>query len=138
MCKDMRKDDLAYYKIDKITNIKLLDIAAADINSIDSFTNGINNAVLSNSLPYMFSDRPKNVELELDDEYGVDTVIDWFGKGVKFSHTDDGKIKAQLKVSLLAMKYWALQYVDVAKVVSPKELRLDIKLELEKGLEKYK
>lgn len=137
MCKDMRKDDLAYYKIDKITNIKLLDIAAADINSIDSFTNGINNAVLSNSLPYMFSDRPKNVELIVNDAAGIDCVVDWFGKSAKFVNLADGTFKATMKVSLLAMRYWALQYVDVVKVVSPKELKMDIKNELEKGLQKY-
>ncbi|MCR4874274.1 MAG: WYL domain-containing protein [Clostridia bacterium] len=137
MCKDMRKNDLAYYKIDKITNIKLLDIAAEDINTIESFNNGINNSVLSNALPYMFSDRPKNVDLIVNDEAGVDCVVDWFGKNAKFLKLPDGKYRVTVKVSLLAMRYWALQYVDVIKVIAPKELKMDIKNELEKGLKNY-
>ena len=128
---------LTYYKIDKMRNIEILDDDCDDINTLPSFTHGVNNQVLSDALPYMFSDPPKTIKIELKKDEFIDTVIDWFGTKVKLYRGENGKYIAELKSSPKAMKYWALQYVDETKVLTPPELVLDIKEELQKGLDYY-
>ena len=56
MCQNSSKHRLSYYKIDKIRNIEILDANSDDINDLPSFSHGVNNEVLSDSLPYVFSD----------------------------------------------------------------------------------
>ena len=137
MSKNMERGTLTYYKIDKITNMKILDKCADDINTLPSFTHGVNNMVLSDALPYMFSDKPENIQIELKTPETADAICDWFGHRVKFMTGKDNRIIACVKSSPLAMKYWALQYVDVAKIISPSHLVNDVKRELQLGLDYY-
>ncbi len=137
MSQNSHRHALTYYKIDKIRNIEILDVNSDDINDLPSFTHGVNNQVLSDALPYMFSDAPKTIRIELKKDEFIDTVIDWFGTKVKLSRGTNGKYVVELKSSPLAMKYWALQYVDEAKVLTPPELVQDVKEELKKGLAYY-
>ena len=137
MCKNMYHGSLTYYKIDKMTNMKKLDVYADDINTLPSFTHGVNNSILSDALPYMFSDKPENIQLELNGPYAADVVWDWFGSKVKFTKGKDDKTIACLKSSKLAMKYWALQFYDVVKVISPIDLVEDIKKALSDAVNMY-
>ncbi len=137
MSKNMERGSLSYYKIDKITNMKILNKKADDINTLPSFFHGVDDEVLSDALPYMFSDVPCKVVVELKDKSMVDVMFDWFGKKVNFIEKSNGHIVATCKSSPLAMKYWALQYIDEAKVISPASLVLDIKNELKRAIENY-
>ena len=136
MCQNMDLKALSYYKIDKIKNIKILDEKSEDINNLKSFTHGVNDEILSNALPYLFSDVPVNVKLKVISESAIDYLVDWFGISVKFLRGNNS-LYATVKVSQLAMKYWALQYINDIEVVSPYELRASIQNELEQGCKRY-
>ncbi len=133
MCKNMERQALTYYKIDKIMNVKILDKYSDDINTLPSFNNGINNKVLSSALPYMFSDIPVQAEVKVLNNYGIDLMVDWFGKEVKFTQKKDNTLYATIKVSPQAMKYFALQYMSDIQVVAPQSLIEGIREELNHG-----
>ena len=137
MCQNTSKHRLSYYKIDKIQNIEILDANSDDINDLPSFSHGVNNEVLSDSLPYVFSDPPQIVKIECKDDHFIDTIYDWFGTKVRVYRGENGKLIAEVKSSLNAMKYWALQYIDAARVVAPIELVQTVKNELKQGLAYY-
>ncbi len=141
MCQYVKggKGELRYFRIDKMFNTRKVENQHADdINRLPIFHNGINFEVISNSLPYMFSDAPKPVTIRIDDEKVADDIFDWFGPKVKFKEDPDhpGMYLATIKVSPMAMHYWALQYIDHVEVVHPSDVRDEIKKSLQKALNK--
>ena len=141
MCQYVKngRGELRYFRLDKMINTKIVDEPAIDINRLPTFKNGINYEVISNSLPYMFSDAPKPVTIRIDNKNVADDIFDWFGPKVKFKEDPEhpGMYLSTIKVSPMAMHYWALQYIDHVEVLSPIDLREDIKQSLQKGLNKY-
>ena len=85
----------------------------------------------------MYTDKAEMVEFYAR-EAMLSQIIDWFGKNIEIEKVEERKIKVRVKVSLDAMKYWALQYVNYVEIISPSKLREKIKESLLKGIEKYK
>ena len=74
---------IQYYRLDRITDMEILGDSLTPIKSLKGYENGIDYKRFSRSMPYMFYDEPKTVEM-LVDEWAIDYVIDWFGKDVYF------------------------------------------------------
>ena len=136
-----KKDNLAYFKLDKMVNIRILEnVKAANINTLPSFTHGINDQVLHDYLPYPFSDKPVEITLDLKEKTtaaGIDTLCEWFGDNLTFSDCSNGRVRARVKASPNAMCFFCLQYIDMFKVVTPASLAAQIKDKLERGLSDY-
>ena len=47
---------MSYFRLDKITNIRMLDEPATELRTIEGYKNGIDYKRFSSALPYMFSD----------------------------------------------------------------------------------
>ena len=127
---------IGFYRLDKITDMVILPDTATPLKSVEGYENGINYREIASSLPYMFSDKIERVEF-LADEWAVDQIVDWFGDNAKIEKAGD-KLKVWVNVSLNAMEYWAMQYLNAVEIISPQSLRDKIKENLEKGIEKYK
>ena len=136
MAQSERWHNLSYYRVDHITNMKIVDKPLTPINTLEGFATGINYKELSSSLPYMYADKPQLVEMVADISI-TDQIIDWFGTDVRLSQLDENKIKVQLKASLNAMEYWAMQYINFVEVTRPIELREKIKNNLNLAQKKY-
>jgi len=137
MSKDHEKQKLVYFKLDKMQNITITNKAAESINTLNSFYHGINDKVLFDALPYLFSDKPTEIILELIDNSAIDIIGDWFGDNAKFTDCINGRKRVKIKASANAMKYWALQYMDIVKVISPEPLKQEIIKSLKKSASEY-
>lgn len=135
MARNERWKNMAFYRIDHITNIEIIDTPLVDVRTVEGYASGINYKELSSSLPYMFTDKPQNIVFYASPTI-IDDVIDWFGYDVKIQEQGE-KYKITAKVSPLAMEYWALQYLNAVEIVSPVELRQKIKQDLLDALKKY-
>lgn len=62
---------ISYFRLDRITNIELLEDVATDLRSIDGYKNGIDYKRFSSALPYMFSDEPEQITFAIDDEWMI-------------------------------------------------------------------
>lgn len=129
--------NISFYRLDKITEIEIIDQPTVPIKSLDGYKNGINYKELSTARPYMFTDKPEKVVISAK-KWMMDDIVDWFGKDVKVSTIDDENIKVELIVSPTAMKFWALQYGENAEVLAPEHLRNEIRQSIEQMCEKYK
>ncbi len=127
--------EIRYYRLDHITNMQIETESVTPLRSLAGYENGIDYKQLSSALPYMFSDRIETVEF-ITDYRMIDQVIDWFGMGVKIEK-EGGMYKVSVRVSLQAMEYWAMQYLNAIEVVSPASLREKLKENLRNGLQKY-
>ena len=136
-----RYKNITMYRIDHITNIKVLtETRATDIKKVPGYEKGIDQKKIASTMPYMFSDEPVMVTFTAT-SYAVDQMVDWFGYDLiinELTDLEDGKVRIVTKVSPLAMEYLAMQYLNDVEVEVPISLRNKIKENLEKGLDKYK
>ena len=136
MCFNEYWHKMSFYRIDRITDIEIIDKDATPLRSLEGYENGINYREISSSLPYMFSDKKDSVAF-IADEKIVDQIIDWFGYDILIEQLENKKIKVTVNVSQNAMEYWAMQYLNYVEIIYPESLRNKIKDNLDKAVEKY-
>lgn len=134
-CNEKHKN-LGHYRLDRITEIRLLDEPATPLKSLSSHEFGIDYHDYATSLPYMYADKPEVVDFLADEEI-VDQNVDWFGDNARIARQGD-KLHVTVKASPLAMEYWAMQYLNHVEILSPASLRTRIRENLQRGLGKYK
>ena len=127
---------MAFHRLDHIKNIRVSDRDIVPIEEVEGYENGISYRDLATSLPYMFVDDVIEVTFETD-ENTIDQVIDWFGKDISIVQKDE-KVLVTLKSSKKAMLYWASQYANVIKIISPLDLKEEIIEYFENAINKYK
>ena len=129
--------DMIFLRLDRISDMKITDEASTDIRSIPGYENGIDYNVLSCARPYMYTDKPEQVEF-IADKFIIDQIIDWFGKDIKVRPAGAGRLRVSLLASPYAMEHWAMQYGLYIEVIKPDSLRQKLRENLRKAADKYK
>lgn len=142
ICNHDKYNEVSNYRIDRITDIKILDMPQKPMKKVKGLENGFDLPKHMAEHIYMFSGESDIVTFNLK-KYLISEVIDWFGKDIEFFDESADEIKARVKVNLSAMRKWALQYVLHTKILAPQslvdEVREDIinagkNYEIEKGI----
>lgn len=128
-------DGVSYFRLDRITNIKLTKEKLVKINSLKGYERGIDYKKIATN-PYMYNDSVERIELVVDDVL-IDAIIDCFGKDISIGNMGEGKSKISLKTSTASMEQYAMQHIDHIEVIKPEELRKTIKDKIINGLNKY-
>ena len=130
--------NMIFHRLDRITNMTIVDQKATPITKVPGYENGINYRELASAMPYMYTDKPEDIEFVADAAI-IDQIIDWFGNEVRLIKTaDETKVLARIKASPNAMEHWAMQYINFVEITAPETLRERMKEALKKGLKKYK
>ena len=109
VCNYDKYDNVSHYRLDRITNIKLLDTPAKPQRMVKGIENGLDLPKHLAEHLYMFAGESVAVKF-IAKRYIVTDVIDWFGKDIKFSDATDDEVTVTVKVNPIAMKMWALKY----------------------------
>lgn len=129
--------NLAYHRVDKITDIEITDLPIVDIRTIEGYENGIDYKMLSTQMPYFNSTEfPETIKFYADEGI-VDQIVDWFGKDVIFEEEND-RIKVTLKSVPTPTMYWLLQYIEHIEVIESENIKNRIKDILKANAKKYK
>ena len=126
-----------FYRVDHITNMEVVDKPALPITEVAGFAGGIDYKTISSTLPYMYTDTPRHIEMRADKAI-TDQIIDWFGHDISITEEDDAHILVHLRASPMAMEHWATQYIKHVEILSPQSLRDTIKQSLLDAIDKYK
>ena len=126
---------IAFYRMDRITKIGIIDEPITPLRTIPGCEKGIDYRKISGGLPYMFSDNAEIITFYAKPEI-VDQIIDWFGYDVEFKEEDEW-ILVTVYASPNAMEYWALQYLNYIEIITPAHLRKRIQNDLKIALDKY-
>ena len=112
-------ENMVCHRLDHMTDMTLTDEPGMPLRSVPGYENGINYKAISMAMPYMYTDPPQAVEF-LADASIVDQIVDWFGKNARITKYggDDTKVRVKLKVSILAMEHWAMQYLTHVEILS--------------------
>ena len=137
ICNNDKYNNAANYRIDRIQNIKLLDSDVKPKKQVEGLEKGLNLQEYMYQNLNMFTSSPIRVEFLVPEKY-ISLVIDFFGEHVKFYNSKQkGIVSCRLKVSEEAMKHWAVQHANIAKVISPESLVDAIRDEIRKANELY-
>ena len=136
VCTDERHEGVANYRVDRIKNIKFTDEVGTDKKELVHLKSTFSLPKHMMEHLYMYGNESGNVTFEFDAKI-LNDVIDWFGNNIDFRDLKNGKIEARTNVILDSMKFWALQYAEYVRAISPKPLVEDIKTILQNSIKKY-
>ena len=129
-------DDVSNYRLDRITNIKMLDVKAKDKKLIKGMEHGLDLPRHMAENIYMFGGESVKVTFRAK-RWVVGDILDWFGRDVSFTDSDGDEVTAGVRVSEQAMFYWAMQYGEYIEVLEPSGLRTRLKCAVKDMLKKY-
>lgn len=135
ICNYEGKPNIANCRLDRITNIRLLDTPAKPKEQVQNGKNFSLPQHMAEHL-YMFSGESVPVTFRMKKNI-VKDVIDWFGMDVIFTDETDNAVTARVTVNWHAMRHWALQYCRHVRILSPSDLAKQVQQDLAEALERY-
>ncbi len=136
ICNYEGKPNIANCRLDRITNIRLLDTPAKPKEQVQGGKLFSLPKHMAEHL-YMFSGESIPVTFRMK-KIILNDVIDWFGTDIAFSEETEDEVTARVTVNWSAMRHWALQYCRHVTVLSPPDLAEHIQQDLAEALERYK
>lgn len=136
ICNYDKYDDVANYRLDRITNIKLLQTPAKPMDKVRGLENGFNLPGHMAEHIYMFAGESGIVTFRAK-KYLLNDIIDWFGGGVTFFDETDEDVSVRVRVNFAAMRRWALQYALHTKILSPEPLAEQVRNDIKEAAENY-
>lgn len=124
ICNNDKYESISNYKVENISNIKILETEVKDIKSLNNMENFNLNDYLKEHI-YMTIGNIVKATIRIEDEKFIGSVIEWFGDGIKIKEKD-GIFLIDIKVNEQALIYWALQYGEHTEIVEPLSTRKKI------------
>lgn len=137
ICNFDKYDNVANVRVDRITDVELLNTPAKPQREIPELKGGLSLPKHMAEHLYMFSGPGVPVTFRADKGV-VSDVVDWFGRGVTFFDESEDAISVRVTVNPAAMRLWALQYCRHVRVLTPSDLRDTVRNDLQVAAEKYK
>ena len=129
-------DNVAHFRIDRMTSVCMLDERRKPVSQVTDFKNGFSLPKHMAEHIYMFSGKTVTVRMAAK-KHLMDELVDWFGKDFKIRREFEDKMLVDVKCNKSAMKFWALQYGPYVEVLEPVELREEIKESVKELAGKY-
>ena len=136
ICNYEGKLNIANCRLDRITNIRLLDTPAKPKEQVQGGKYFSLPKHMAEHL-YMFSGESIPVTFRMK-KIILNDVIDWFGTDIAFSNETEDEVTARVTVNWSAMRHWALQYCRHVRVLAPNDLAEHVQQDLAEALERYK
>lgn len=136
ICNNDRYDNIIHYRLDRITDIRLLKTPVKPIRSLPEAKAGLDLPKHMAEHVYMFPGKAKRVTFRAK-KYLMNDLVDWFGTDLFISDETEDEITVSVTVNLNAMRLWALQYALHVRVLEPESLREQLKEDVHRAAENY-
>lgn len=136
ICNVDKYDNVANFRLDRITNINILSSKAKPQKQVKGLENGLNLPKHMAEHIYMFAGESIRVRFRTK-KYLLSEVFDWFSKDVTFSDETEDEVTCSVYVNAQAMRKWALQYALHVQILSPQSLVDGVKEDLKIATERY-
>ena len=131
---DSKHETIIHYRVDKMTQIELLDEKREGHESFSRF----NIARYTNTLFGMYAGDETKVTLEAENRL-VSVLIDRFGKDIIIAPVDDGHFRTTVTVAVSKQFFgWIMAIDGDVRIVAPDKVVNQMKEEIEKQAEKYR
>ena len=137
ICNYDKYDDVSNYRIDRITDINILDETIKPFEKLE-WSNGqkLNLATYMKEHVYMYSSGSSKVKLRIVNIMLSD-IVDMFGKDIKVAKKEEGYVEVTVQATDQAIVQFAKNYAPDVIVLEPKRIREQVIEELMKGLKGY-
>ena len=135
ICNYDKYDNVSNYRLDRITEIRLLNTPVKDRTKVRGLEQGLNLPQHMAEHIYMLAGESIPVAFRTS-KVILNDVMDWFGEISLFNETED-TVDAAVTVNREAMICWAMQYGRYVEVLEPTDLREEVKQAFIKALENY-
>jgi predicted DNA-binding transcriptional regulator YafY len=115
-------DGVAYYRLDKISDIKTLETPVKPMEQVDGLEDGLDLSKHMSEHIYMFSGESERVVFKVDVSH-LDDIVDWFGTDFTVRQRIGSEYIISVDVNANAVYYWALQYGECVEILKPQSLR---------------
>ena len=129
-------DNVAHIRIDKMTDVKLLEEKVKPMNNVLGLEKGLNLPKHMAEHIYMFGGESIPVKIKTTSDM-IGQLVDWFGTDIKVIEEKADNIVVRVDCNYSAMRYWALQYGPHVEVLSPMGLREQLMEDSINMAEKY-
>ena len=119
-----------------MTDVKLLGERVKPMNKVSGLEKGLNLPKHMAEHIYMFSGESIPVKIRTTPDM-IGQLVDWFGMDIKILEKNTKNIVVRFDCNYSAMRYWALQYGPYVEVLSPKDLREQLKKDISEMADKY-
>lgn len=136
ICNYDKYDDLSNYRVDRITDIRILDERAKPIERVLGEKERLQLADHMAEHIYMFAGKSVPVKFRAN-RYIINDIIDYFGLDAKFSDVTDDDMTVTVKVNEEDMFKWAVQYGDHAVVLKPHSLHNRVREAMKQAVRMY-
>ncbi len=111
--------NLKRFRLDRMKNIKLLDVAVSKSIKKDDIKKIIDASIS------MYGGVGEDIEVLCDDSL-LDNVIEVFGKDIKISKYDKDHFKLNMNKDIAGFKYYVLRNIEHIKIIKPQKLKDEI------------
>lgn len=129
-------DNVAHFRIDRMTDVKVLDEKVKPMSKVPELEKGLNLPKHMAEHIYMFSGESVAVEIQTTQDM-MSELVDWFGTDFSVVRKGEDSIVARVKCNYSAMRFWALQYGLYVEVLKPENLRKQLQEDIRRMKEKY-
>lgn len=137
ICHNDHYDNVSHYRLDRITNVKMLTKKRKPVKEVKGLEQGLNLPKHMTEHIYMFTGESTSVSLRFNKHF-LNEFIDRFGtENIRFSDQTADEVTARVTMNEIAMRKWALQYALHVRVLSPKSLVEDIKKNIDQAWGNY-
>ena len=136
ICNYDKYDNVSNYRLDRITDIRLLDTPVKPMRQVKGLEHGFDLPKHMAEHIYMFGGESAPVTFTAK-KYILNDVMDWFGTDVTFLDETEDDVTVKVTVNLASMRLWALQYALHARIISPPTLADAVRQDLQKAVENY-
>lgn len=136
ICNYDKYDDLSNYRVDRITDIRILDEHAKPIERVLGEKERLQLADHMAEHIYMFTGKSIPVKFRAN-RYIINDIIDYFGLDAKFSEITNESVIVTVRVNEEDMFKWAVQYGDHAVILEPQSLRDRVRAAMKQAVKMY-
>ena len=136
ICNVDKYDNVAHFRVDRITDIKMLKEKVKPQKQVKGLENGIDLPKHVTEHIYMFSGESIRVKFKAK-KYILSEIFDWFGKDIQFLEETEDEVVCSVYVNEQSMRKWAMQYALHVKVLSPQTLVEAVKNDLKAAMLNY-
>ena len=129
-------DNVTHFRIDKMTDVRILDEKAKPMTKIPELEKGLNLPKHMAEHIYMFSGESVTADIKTTPDM-MSELVDWFGTDFRISEKCDDFIVARIRCNYSALRFWALQYGPYVEILSPEKLREQLRNDIRGMAEKY-
>ncbi len=129
-------DNVAHFRIDRMTDVRILEEKVKPMNKVSGLENGLNLPKHMAEHIYMFSGLSISAKIKTTEDM-IPELGDWFGMDFRIVEKTNNAIIIRVTCNQEALRYWALQYGPYVEVMEPNELREELKEDINIMQRKY-